>query len=134
MTIAGLIATIIIAVLIGFFFYYVFRVSGPWGSLWTFLMVLILAGLAGSIWITPFGPQFYDVAWLPVFFVVLFVALLLSAATPSGRDLEKIPPGNNAPDMRQSPVIYAVLGVFFYLLVFLLLFAILYGLFRVIRF
>ena len=53
MTALEIIFTVIGAILIGSIFYYVFRVSGPWGSFWAFLLILILAGLAMAAWITP---------------------------------------------------------------------------------
>jgi hypothetical protein len=128
MTFPGVILTIIIAVAVGLFFYYAFRTSGPWGRLWTFITILILAGLAGSTWITPVGPRFYDVAWVPAFLVILFAALLLTAATPPTRkDNQVTKAERDLLDKEPAPRVYAVMGLFFYLLVFFLFFAIIYG-------
>jgi hypothetical protein len=131
MTFEGVILTIIIAVVVGIFFYYAFRTSGPWGRLWSFITILILAGLAGSVWVTPVGPSFYDVAWVPAFLVILFVALLLTAAAPPVRKDRQDTPAER--DKEPTPTVYAVMGLFFYILVFFLFFAILYGFLQAIR-
>lgn len=66
--------------------------------MWTFLIILVLAGLAAALWIEPVGPVIYDVAWVPMLFVIILFALVLAAATPSTRnrrdvDLETSDPG-----------------------------------------
>jgi hypothetical protein len=130
MTLFGFIFTIAIATIIGIFFYYTFKTSGPWGNLWTFLLILILAGLAASTWTTPYGPLIYDFAWLPTFFIVLLLALLLTAATPERRgDINKSPPldGDPEPSDLEATTAYAVLGAFFYIIIILLIIAIVLG-------
>jgi hypothetical protein len=74
--------TVLLALLVGSFFYYVFKYTGPWGSFWTFILVLIFAGFAASVWIEPFGPPLYNVAWAPILIVILLFALFLAAASP----------------------------------------------------
>ena len=101
-----ILTAVILALLVGSFFYYVFKYTGPWGSFWTFILVLILAGFAASVWIEPFGPALYSVAWAPILFVILLFALLLAAATPSGyrtgyHKEENIP----EPGEKQAPVL-----------------------------
>ena len=75
--------TILAAVIIGTVFYYIFRSTGPWGTFWSFLLILILAGLAAEAWIRPVGPVVWDVAWVPTLFVIIIFALLLAAASPA---------------------------------------------------
>jgi peptidoglycan/LPS O-acetylase OafA/YrhL len=130
MTLLDIILTIIGAIFIGLLFYYLFRVTGPWGSLWTFLLILILAGLASAAWVTPFGPIYNDVAWIPILLVLIFFAILLAAASPPAdrrvnptKELESVPP-----DRTERGAI-AALGIFFYLLVFFLLIAVIWGIF-----
>lgn len=124
-----ILAAVILALLVGSFFYYVFKYTGPWGSFWTFILVLILAGLAASIWIEPFGPALYNVAWAPILFVILLFALLLAAATPSSyrtgyHKEENIP----EPGEKQAPVL-AISALFWVFLAGLLI-ATFIGIFR----
>lgn len=131
MTFLEILLVIIAAVLIGILFYYVFKVSGPWGSLWTFLLVLILAGLAAEAWITPIGPLFYDVAWIPTLFVIILFALILAAASPTSRrdiDFDTTATTGRGPGDPDTPAVVA-LGVFFWFLLLLLFIAVFWGLF-----
>ena len=73
MTFLEILFAIAAAILIGVLFYYVFKAAGPWGSFWTFLLILILAGLATAAWIQPFGPVIYDIVWVPILLVILFI-------------------------------------------------------------
>jgi hypothetical protein len=82
MSFLGILITIIFAIIISGLFYYVFKSTGPWGTFWTFVVILILAGLAGSFWITPVGPAVYNVAFIPTLFVIFVFALILAAASP----------------------------------------------------
>ncbi len=103
----------------GILFYYVFRVSGPWGSLWSFLLILILGTIAFTAWITPFGPVFMEVEWVPIAAVILFFALLLAAASPSsGRQRRREVRVDSDPDPAAGTV--AAVGIFFFILVFLM--------------
>jgi len=86
MTIGEIIALIIIALFIGSIFYFGFKRTGPWGSLWSFLVVLFLGILLTSIWITPIGPIWYGAAWVDLLLFGLIFALILAAATPSPRE------------------------------------------------
>ncbi|HSH53060.1 MAG TPA: hypothetical protein VK982_15140 [Bacteroidales bacterium] len=108
------------ALLIGAIFYYLFRSSGPWGSFWSFLLILILAGIAANVWISPVGPYYQGVAWFPVLFVILLFALLIAAATPSRRtriesEAERVEPEAVA------------LGGFFWILMIFLFIAVIWG-------
>lgn len=121
MTFLEIILTILSALFIGLIFYYVFKSSGPWGTFWSFLLVLILAGLATEAWINPIGPVFWGFTWAPTLLVILIVALLMAAATPSSYrkrrelDLEK----ENEPSEEETAAI--AIGGFFWLLMVILL-------------
>jgi len=118
MTFLEIVLSIAGAILIGLLFYYVFRVTGPWGSLWTFLLVLVLAALAAEAWVTPSGPVFYNFSWIPTLFVIFLFGLILAAATPADtrRRRENIEPG-------EEPSSAMALTGFFWILVIFLLFA-----------
>jgi len=59
-----------------------FRDRTPWGSFWIFLLVVFLVTWAGGIWIGPFGPTFFEVAWLPFLIVGIFITVLLASTVP----------------------------------------------------
>lgn len=129
MTFLQIILTIIAAIFIGILFYYIFKATGPWGSFWTFILILILAGLAAEAWIEPFGPVYYDVAWIPTLFVIILFALLLAAATPTRRGY--IETRTEVPETEPEPTDTAgiVLGVFFWILMLFLIVAVFWGIF-----
>ena len=128
MTFLEIILTIIAAILIGILFYYVFKTTGPWGSFWTFLLILVLAGLAAEAWITPYGPVYYDVAWLPTLFVIILFALLLAAASPSTRrETDYIETTGTEPPATNAAAV--ALGVFFWFLLLFLFIAVFWGIF-----
>lgn len=83
MTVWILLAIFIITAIIASLFYYGLKKAGPWGSFWTFFLVLFLGISLVAIWVTPFGPTWYGVAWFDLFIVGLLIALLLAASTPS---------------------------------------------------
>jgi hypothetical protein len=77
-----LIAALIIGFLLVALFSALFRNQVPWGSFWIFLLIVFLVTWAGGLWIGPFGPTLFDVAWLPFLLVGLFVTILLVATVP----------------------------------------------------
>lgn len=79
----GLLGTILVAILISALFYYAFNARGPWGSFWSFFLVLLLIIWAASLWVRPIGPMYWGVAWIPLFLVGLVFALLLAAIPTS---------------------------------------------------
>lgn len=74
---------LIIAVLLVLIFSFGFNSRGPWGSFWTFFLILFLGIWAAAIWARPAGPYIYGIAWLPALLVGITLALLLAAATPT---------------------------------------------------
>ncbi|MGD9300567.1 MAG: hypothetical protein PVI13_03255 [Desulfobacterales bacterium] len=56
-----------------------FRRQSWGGGLIVFFLILFLATWAGGVWITPFGPVWYGISWLPFLFVGLVIALLLTS-------------------------------------------------------
>lgn len=84
----GILGTILVAILISALFYYAFNARGPWGSFWSFFLVLLLIIWAASLWVRPIGPVYWGIAWIPLFFVGLVFALLLAAIpTSDTRDI-----------------------------------------------
>jgi len=122
MTIAEILLAIAAAMIIGFFFYSVFKIRGPWGSLWLFMLVLILVGLAAEAWITPIGPEFYGFTWIPTLFVILIFAILIAAASPPRREVKADEVDKT--DMDESII---ALSAFFWIFIIFLLIAVLAG-------
>ncbi len=128
MLLAEIIFSIVVALLIGILFYYGFKYSGPWDSFWSFLLILLLAGLAASAWLEPVGPLFYNIAWVPILFVILLFAVFLAAASEplNKRRIEfRNAPPEAEPD-RADPA-GATLGFFFWLFLMFLIFAVIFG-------
>lgn len=77
---------IIFALIIGSLFFYGFKKRGPWGSFWSFILILFLGMWAVDLWVTPYGPQYWGIAWFDMLFVGFLFAFLLAAATPTHYD------------------------------------------------
>jgi hypothetical protein len=121
----NIVFTILLAFLVGGLFYYVFKYTGPWGSFWTFVIILVLAGIAASAWL-PAGPVFYNLPWLPILFVVLMVALLIAAAGPARRrTTETNPtPAVQPQKIENKPAVVAISSLFWIFLILLIIAAI----------
>jgi hypothetical protein len=129
MTFAEILLTILGALLIGVLFYYVFKSTGPWGTFWSFLLILILVGLAAEAWIEPVGPVAWGVAWVPTLFVVFLFALLLAAATPPRRDRRVTDTTTTEPTTTEEETAAVAVGAFFWIFMFFLLVVALWGVF-----
>ena len=74
------------ALLFTLIFTLVFKRPGPWSAWWAFFLVIFLAAWAGGLWITPAGPVFVGIYWLPIILVAFIFAILLAAVnTPQSR-------------------------------------------------
>ena len=124
MTFLGVLLIVLIAIIVGSMFFYIFKSPGPWGTYWSFLLILILAGLAGSFWINPAGPVFWGVAWMTVLFVVFVFALLLAAASPVSRK-KTVDRSSSRPSPDEAGAI--AIGSFFWILMSVLLILALWG-------
>ncbi len=73
---------LIMAVIFTLIFAVGLRRPGPWAAWWAFFLVIFFAAWAGSLWITPAGPVFVGIYWLPIILVAFLVAVLLAAISP----------------------------------------------------
>lgn len=128
MTVGEIIAVIIVALFVGSIFYYGFKRTGPWGSLWSFLLVLFLGTLLVSVWLDPVGPIWWGAAWIDLLFFGLIFALLLAAATPPSRQEGTYTSDvvTNERDGKHAAVV--AIGLYFWLMLVLLTAAIIAGL------
>ena len=76
---------LIIALIFTAIFFYGFRNRGPWGTFWSFFLIMFLVIWGAAIWFTDTGPVWMDVAWAPLLFIGLIMAVILAAATPPER-------------------------------------------------
>jgi phosphatidylglycerophosphate synthase len=60
------------------------RGNSRWGA-WPVFLLMILAVLAGGVWLTPVGPPLMGVHWVPILFVAIFIALFRAAAAAPAR-------------------------------------------------
>jgi hypothetical protein len=121
--------SVLLAFIVGSFFYYVFKYTGPWGSFWTFVLVLILAGVAASVWIEPIGPIIYNIAFVPILVVILIFAFFLAAVTPP-RYSRKYPLQENTPEPNEEELPVLAISTFFWVFLVALVMAALLGVFR----
>lgn len=109
---------------------------GPWGSFWALFAVLFLALWVSGIYIQPFGPVLWGVAWLPMIVsAVVFTIILLAIAPIVGttrrtkdgrlRNQEKERDPNYKPARQDNPSADRFGGTFFWMLIVLFSIAIL---------
>jgi hypothetical protein len=80
--VGGFIAALLAAVLITAIAVLIFKRTGPWGTAWTFFLILFLALWAVSIYIRSVGPMYWGIAWLPLLVSAVIFALLLVSIVP----------------------------------------------------
>lgn len=119
MTFLGVLLTVLAAVIISTIFYYIIDSTGPWKSFWSFLLVLVLAGLAAGLWIAPVGPVMWGVAWVPTLMAIIIFALLLGAASP--RKEEPAATNSNRPEPAPHDRKAATLGALFWIFMIFML-------------
>ncbi len=119
MTLLGILLTVLAAVVTSTIFYFVIKTTGPWESFWTFMLVLVLAGLAAGLWIVPAGPIIWGVAWIPILMVMIIVALLLGAASPRKQKRVSTKREGNKPVVSDTEA--ATVGALFWILLIFLL-------------
>lgn len=122
MTFLSILYLVSVALLITLFFEYILSIRGPWGSFWSFFAVILLGVVAADLWVTPIGPFYMDIYWIPPLISGLFIALILAAATPptTRRRRSKIEKATNQPPERY-PEAVALGGLFWFLLLFMLM-------------
>ncbi len=124
MFVAELLFAFVIALILVSVISFGFGRPGPWGGfLWFFLLVFLGAWAIG-VWV-PAGPLFWGVAWVPIFFGAILLALLIAAIPPS----EPAPPRTLEAGEPVEPASSAgaAVGVFFWILLLLLVIAVAWG-------
>jgi len=96
------------------------------GASISFLFLIFFFGLwAAAVWLQPVGPVLWGVAWMPILFAGLILGLIVLAATPRRPRISPPRPAiGNRPSSGAGERDAALgLGVFFWLLLFLVLLA-----------
>jgi hypothetical protein len=96
-----------------------FGTRGPWDSFLLFFLVVGIFAWAGGVWIVPFGPTWGGIGWLPIILMGVFVALLLTAASPR-TPRKRLEPEEK--DLAASETRAVVDAIFWVLVICLLLF------------
>ena len=126
MFLLGLIYALVIGSFISWFWTYAFDTHGPWNSFFLFFLVIFLFSWGGGTWVMPFGPTAWGVSWLPFICMGVFMALLLTAATPkaSRRRVRIIPLHRTAAKEKrlaaQDRSIETSFDIFFWMLIIVL--------------
>jgi hypothetical protein len=119
----GIIAAICIALVLSLIFSSGNK-GNSFGSIIIFFLLLFMTILAGHFWITPFGPVYWGIAWMPLFLVGIISAFLLMIPPPLSRTR------NLKVDIEEPTSALATISVFIWLLFLILLFAVILGFFR----
>ncbi len=92
-----------------------------WPGLAFLVVILFFVTWAGGIWLQPLGPILWHIYWIPFVAVGIVAALLLIATTPRRRPRTR----REALQVReQERVLVTAFGVFFWILVSILLIAV----------
>ncbi len=110
----------LLALIVSLIFAYGFRRRGLWPGYLLFFLIVFLFTWAGGVWVTPFGPKFAGVQWLPFLIVALIIAFLIAAAIPPSYSR---PRTSESEDLRRARTreVSRFLGIFFWILVVILL-------------
>src|SRR5688572_6580942 len=120
----AIIAALVVAFLLTVFFSTALRSRGPWGGLWVVFILIFLASWAAHLWINPVGPIIVGVSVVPILIVGIIIAIILAAVTKPN-PLKKAKTGElEAPPEAVAAV---TLGVFYWVLLVILIFAIIGG-------
>jgi hypothetical protein len=120
MVVPDVLFALVITFLLVWIFSKLFDTRGPGDKLVWFFLLVFLFVWAGGLWITPIGPLWWGVSWVPALAVGLFVVLLLTAIAPE--------PSRHRKEARAQAVaeetVEEVLGIFFWILITLLILSI----------
>lgn len=123
--IAPLLTAFVIAIILVAIFSVAFNKRGPWGSAWSFFLVLFLGIWAISLWIRPLGIYaIWGMEWLSAMVIGVMLALLLVAVIPPESTGTPTAIEGSLPEEKKA---VAVMGVFFWVLLFLFLIIIIAG-------
>jgi len=121
-----IIFSLIIALIITVVFALGFKNKGPWGTIWAFFLIIFLAVWAASLWLTPRGPFAIGVAWIPIAFFGIIMALIVSAAVPPS-NRETVQYNHKMDPEAKKAGKFSTFNTYFWLLMVLLVIAVVFG-------
>lgn len=141
MILEPIISAIVLALLITIIFSTLFKNknNGGWG-IGLFFLILFLVMWAGGLWLNPVAPYVWGVSWVPILFIGLIAALLLSV-TERNPKKENSKTESNPPNPRDGEERHVVtvsegqhrdaiaISLFFWALMAVLILAIIAGYF-----
>lgn len=111
---AALIITFFIVVLFSFF------TKRPLRGFALFFLLIFLVTRSGSLWVSPYGPLAWGASWIPMLFIGFLFSFLILALLPAAN--------TKAEERQNEPIIAA--GMFFWLLLIVLIISIAFGYYR----
>lgn len=137
MSFAGILFALFYAVILTAIFSLVFKNTGPWGGFWIFFFLLFFVSLGAGEWAAPAGPVVWGYYWVPVLIAAVIFALLLAAVTPTPVGPRRFNNGAMRKKMVTDKIneeidtaaTVAVLGIFFWILLIILVVAAIAGVF-----
>jgi hypothetical protein len=132
-----IIGAIIVAIIITLIFVFALSARGPWGTIWSFFLIILLIVWASSLWIAPVGYMAWGIDWIPLFFIGIVVALLLSAIPPAQHNYYRGVKGDVVEDdvverdvikpKKEETEAAGAIGIMFWIFVVLMIIAIIAG-------
>ncbi len=124
----GLFAAALVALILTIVSAFFLGKRGPWGSIWTFFLVLFLALSTVSIYVAPIGPRYWGIAWMPITIAGVIMTVLLIAAMPHDHKRQVGQYTSDAPEIDTTTGLATIRGShFFWVLIVLLVIAIIVG-------
>lgn len=121
---SGLVAALLISSFLTIISVFLLRKKGPWGSAWTFFLVVFLTLWAVSIYLAPVGPTYQGVAWAPLIIAGILLTFLLLASMPGANEWRDESIKSEHPSKKVSQ---GKAGRLFWIFIFLLALAVMIG-------
>lgn len=113
--VSAVIGSIILAAVVVITLALLFSWQGPWAGFWPRFLVLFLLGWASVVWLGQHGPLSWGLYWLPPLFIMLLFVIIVAATS------------GTAPAMAGRESVRTVPGVFFWIMIAMLVLAVIAG-------